>query len=191
MGFSLKGKSIFGILFEILKHGYIIFVTLSLILSLIATFVFGFYFNFYFVLGYILLLIILFFIFSYGNDINIKYPIFKGKFVEFALVILGLVIVILIAQDTIILNSEQKNFAEKAAQISLRNDKLCDTCEVSVSSFGEIKSTAKGDRKIAKVTFTQGEMIIYLGIDLDNGTVVEKRQTTKAQEAYDKTIICC
>ncbi len=123
--------------------------------------------------------------------INNKYSIFKGKFVEFALVTIGLVIVLFIASHTIILNVEQKNFAEKAAQISLRNDKLCDICEVSVSSFGTIESTANGNQKVTVVTFTQGEIIIYLHIDLDNGMVVEKSQTTKAQEAYDRIITCC
>lgn len=187
MNLSLKGKSIFGILFKILKYGWMVFVTLSLI----GTFVLGFYFDFNFALVYILFIILLVLILSYGDDKNIKYSIFKGKFVEFAVGIIGLMIIILIAQHNFILNDEQKNFAEKAAQISLRNDQLCDTCEVSVSSFGEIKSTAKGDQKIAVVTFTQGEIIIYMDIDLDNSAVVEKRQTTKAQEKYDGVIVCC
>ncbi len=109
---------------------------------------------------------------------------------EFAVEMIGLVIIILIAQHNFILNDEQKIFAEKAAQISLRNDKLCDICEVSVSSFGSIKSTANGDQKVVLVTFTQEEIIIYLHIDLDNGTVVEKRQTTTA-DARDWINVCC
>lgn len=102
----------------------------------------------------------------------------------FAILGLGLVFFLLVSQlqSHFILNDKQKIFAEKAAQFSLRTNGWCDICKVSASSFGTVESTANRDRMTTVVTFTSGEIIIYLHIDLDTGTVVETIQTTKEQE---------
>lgn len=126
---------------------------------------------------------------SYEQEQNDK----SAPWWVFLAAVIFILVIFYIGARPFILSDEQTNFAKKAAQDDLRNEigEYYKDYEVNVSYYGWVASTAKkGDTKVARVKFTQGDYIIYTFIDLDTGTVVKKGRTTKAQEESDP-IVCC
>ena len=120
------------------------------------------------------------------NDKNLPWWFFPAA-------VIFLLVVFYIGARPFMLSDEQINFVKKDAQDDLRNEigENYKDYEVGVSSYGWVASTAKkGDTRIVRVKFTQGDIIIYTFIDLDTGTVVKKEKTTEAQEE-NYPVVCC
>ena len=120
------------------------------------------------------------------NDENLPWWFFPAA-------VIFLLVVFYIGARPFMLSDEQINFVKKDAQDDLRNEigENYKDYEVGVSSYGWVASTAKkGDTRIVRVKFTQGDIIIYTFIDLDTGTVVKKEKTTEAQEE-NYPVVCC
>ncbi len=74
------------------------------------------------------------------------------------------------------LNEEQKTYAINSAQEALKNEVEGSNYNITVQNYGRIISTANGDKKVARVVFTDGNVILTALVDMDTGNVVEKNK---------------
>ncbi len=72
------------------------------------------------------------------------------------------------------LNETQKTFAINSSLDALKNEMGNNSYNVTVEDHGRIISTANGDKKVVRVVFTNGSVILTALVDMDTGSVVEK-----------------
>jgi len=75
---------------------------------------------------------------------------------------------------TFSLDEKQKTFAINSSLDSLKNEMGNNSYNITVQDHGRIISTANGDKRVVRVVFTNGSVILTALIDMDTGGVVEK-----------------
>lgn len=74
------------------------------------------------------------------------------------------------------LNEERKNFAINSAMDAMKDEMEGNNYNITIQDYGRIISTANGDKKVARVVFTNGNITLTALVDLDTGNVVEKNK---------------
>ncbi len=74
------------------------------------------------------------------------------------------------------LNEEEKTLAINAAQNGLKDEIGDGNFNVTVADKGWIISTSAGDKRVVPVVFTSKNITIAVLIDMDTGSLVEKRR---------------
>ena len=74
------------------------------------------------------------------------------------------------------LNEDEKTLAINGAQNGLKDETGDRNYNVTIADRGWIISTSTGDKKVVPVVFTGANMTITVLIDLETGTIVEKRR---------------
>ncbi|MCZ7382252.1 MAG: hypothetical protein O8C64_11870 [Candidatus Methanoperedens sp.] len=72
------------------------------------------------------------------------------------------------------LNETQKTFAINSSLDALKNEMGNNSYNITVQDHGRIISTANGDKKVVRVVFTNGSVILTALVDMDTGGIVEK-----------------
>jgi hypothetical protein len=72
------------------------------------------------------------------------------------------------------LDEAQKTFAINSSLDALKNEMGNNSYNITVQDHGRIISTANGDKKVVRVVFTNGSVILTALVDMDTGSVVEK-----------------
>ncbi|MGB8216774.1 MAG: hypothetical protein WCE94_05665 [Candidatus Methanoperedens sp.] len=72
------------------------------------------------------------------------------------------------------LTEKQKTFAINSSLDALKNEMGNNSYNITVQDHGRIISTANGDKKVVRVVFTNGSVILTALVDIDTGGVVEK-----------------
>ncbi len=72
------------------------------------------------------------------------------------------------------LNETQKTFAINSSLDALKTEIGNNNYNITVQDHGRIISTANGDKKVVRVVFTNGSVILTALVDMDTGGVVEK-----------------
>jgi hypothetical protein len=99
---------------------------------------------------------------------------------KFALVMLALLVIVagirFIYVETHIfkLEEDQKLFAINAASNGLRDEIQGNNYNITVEDRGWIVSTASGDKKVAHVILTGGNVTLTALVDMETGNLVEK-----------------
>ncbi len=74
------------------------------------------------------------------------------------------------------LSEDEKTLAINGAQSGLKDEIGDKNYNVTIADRGLIISTSTGDKKVVPVVFTGANMTITVLIDLETGTIVEKRR---------------
>lgn len=105
-----------------------------------------------------------------------------NKWKALALVMIALLIIAVgirffyMEAHTFPLNEKQKLFAINSSRDALKNEIEGNNYNIRVQDHGRIIATAKGDKKVARVVFANGNIIITALVDMDTGNVVEKNK---------------
>lgn len=75
---------------------------------------------------------------------------------------------------TFSVDEKQKTFAINSSLEALKNEMGDNSYNITVQDHGRIISTANGDKKVVRVVFTNGTVVLTALVDIDTGGVVEK-----------------